>query len=123
MWFRHSAFVILLSVLACSAAWAQLDNASILGTVRDSSGAVIPGATVTIQNIGTSATVKLTTDQSGAFAAPTLPIGLYTLTATAAGFKTFVQEGIRLNVADVLKVPVVLNPGEITEKITVEAEP
>ena len=123
MRFRHTAFVLLIGVLACSAAWAQLDNASILGTVRDSSGAVIPGATVTIQNLGTSATTKVTTDQSGAFAAPTLPIGLYTLTASAPGFKTFVQEGIRLNVADVIKLPVTLNPGEISEKITVEAEP
>src|SRR5215469_4943689 len=105
MWFRHCIFAILLVLAACSCAWAQLDNASILGTVRDSSGAVIPGATVTIQNVGTAATVKLTTDQGGSFAAPTLPIGVYTLTASAAGFKTFIQEGIRLNVADVLKVP------------------
>ena len=118
---RTGLFVLLL--LSCAAiALAQLDTASIVGTVSDASGAVVPGATVSIQNVGTSATVKLTTDSSGAFAAPSLPVGTYKVTATAAGFKTYVQDGVRLSVADVIKVAVQLSPGDVNEQVTVLGE-
>ena len=70
---------------AVATCMAQQDNASIIGTVFDSSGAVIPGAKVLIQNEGTAATVELTTGQSGTFAAPILSIGSYKVTASASG--------------------------------------
>src|SRR5271165_3002582 len=73
MWFKQTSVLSLLGLLACVAGWAQLDNASIVGTVRDTTGAVIPGAAVAIQSLGTSVTVRVTTDQTGSFAAPTLP--------------------------------------------------
>ncbi|MBZ5607573.1 MAG: carboxypeptidase regulatory-like domain-containing protein [Acidobacteriia bacterium] len=121
MYIRTGLFV-LLSLCFAAVGLAQLDTASIVGTVSDASGAVVPGATVSIQNVGTSATVKLTTDSSGAFAAPSLAVGTYKVTATATGFKTYVQDGVRLSVADVIKVAVQLSPGDVNEQITVLGE-
>ena len=122
MLIRRTSLLVLLALCFAAISFAQLDTASIVGTVTDASGAVVPGATVTIQNVGTSAAVKLTTDSSGAFAAPSLAVGTYKVTATAAGFKTFVQDGIRLSVADVTKIPIQLSPGDVSEQITVQGE-
>jgi hypothetical protein len=101
---------------------AQLDTASIVGTVLDSSGAVIPGAKVQVQNMGTAATVDLTTDQNGNFIAPVLPIGKYKVTVSVTGFNTFVQEGILLSVADRIKLTIELKPGAVTQQVTVVGE-
>lgn len=121
---RFRVFWIFISImlLAPALCLAQLDNGSILGTVYDSSGAVIPGAKVVVQNLGTSATVELVTDSNGYFIAPVLPVGTYRVSATSAGFKTFVQENIRLSVADRINLSITLNPGAVTEQVTVTAE-
>src|SRR3972149_10069225 len=103
---------VLLAVLSASAiALAQLDTATILGTVYDSSGGVIPGAKVQIQNVGTSATVDLVTDQSGTFIAPALRVGTYKVTATMTGFKAFVQDGIQISAYDRINLSISLTPG------------
>ena len=114
-----------LLMIAATVLWAsticlaQLDTATILGTVSDSSGAVVPGAKVVVQNTGTSATVELTSDQTGTFIAPALRIGKYKVTASASGFKTFVQDDIQLNVNDRLNLSLSLSPGAVTEEVTV----
>lgn len=87
---RRTGLFVLFTLCFAAVCLAQLDTASIVGTVTDASGAVVPGAAVSIQNLGTSATVRLTTDSSGAFAAPSLAVGTYKVTATAPGFKTYV---------------------------------
>ena len=107
------------SALEC---FAQLDNATILGTVTDPSGGVIPGASVTVLNLGTAAVVSLTTDSNGNFIAPVLPIGMYRVTVSAKGFKTSVRDGITLRVSDRTKLDITLETGDISEKITVTAE-
>jgi hypothetical protein len=109
-------------LLACGMGMAQLDTATILGTVLDSSGAVIPGAKVVVENMGTSATVELTTDPSGNFIAPVLPIGKYKVTVSMTGFNTYVQEGIQLNVSDRIKLNIELKPGAVTQHVTVVGE-
>src|ERR1700740_3732382 len=100
MWFRNFCRLVIIASASCVLAWAQLDTASILGTVVDPSGAVIPGATVVVTNQGTSASVTLTTDGNGNFIAPVLPLGAYSVTASAKGFKTYVRENITLRLAD-----------------------
>jgi hypothetical protein len=107
---------MLLTVSICQA---QLDTATILGTVLDSSGAVIPGAKVVVENMGTSATVELTTDPSGIFIAPVLPVGKYKVTVSMTGFNTYVREGIQLNVADRVQLSAMLKPGALTQEVTV----
>jgi len=101
---RRIVVTLLVMLWASAICLAQFDTATILGTVSDSSGAVVPGAKVVVQNTETSATVELTTDQSGTFIAPALRIGMYKVAASASGFKTFVQDGIRLNVNDRLNL-------------------
>jgi len=111
--------VMLVSVAVCQA---QLDTATILGTVSDATGAVMPGVKVQVQNMGTGIIVEATTDQYGGFVAPVLPVGTYRVTVSANGFDTFVREGIKLNVADRVSVPIVMKPGTITKQITVVGE-
>src|SRR5882724_4002773 len=106
-------------VLVSVTCFAQLDTATILGTVSDTTGAVVTGARVEVQNTGTSATVQLTTDQNGTFVATALPVGSYRVSVTAPGFKTHVQQGLRLNVADRLNLPVSLVPGAVSEEVMV----
>jgi hypothetical protein len=101
---------------------AQRDTATILGTVLDSSGAVIPGAKVVVENMGTSAAQTLVTDQTGGFIVPVLPVGTYRVTASATGFKTYVQENIRLSFADRINLSISLAPGAVTEQVTVVGE-
>jgi hypothetical protein len=119
---RRLVLITLAMLWAAVLCLAQLDTASILGTVFDSSGAVIPGAKVVVQNMGTSATVDLTTDGNGNFIAPVLPIGKYKVTVSMANFNTYVQEGILLSVADRIKLNVELKPGAVTQQITVVGE-
>ena len=122
MYIRRFALIVLSLLWAATLCLAQLDTASILGTVLDSSGGVIPGAKVVVQNMGTSATVELTSDQNGNFIAPVLPIGKYKVTVSVTNFNTFVQEGIQLNVADRVQLFITLKPGVVTQQVTVVGE-
>ena len=76
---------------------------SIIGYVRDSSGAVLPNATLTVIQTSTGYTRTATTDGSGAYSILALPPGNYRLTASMAGFENGVVENINLNVNDALK--------------------
>lgn len=79
---------------------AQTTTGSIVGTVTDSTGAVVAEATITVTNVDTGTTVKTTSDSSGNYVVTPLPVGNYTVTVEARGFKKSVSEGIRLNVQD-----------------------
>jgi len=119
---RVIARYVLGALLAVASCFAQLDNASIQGTVVDPSGAVVPGADVTVQNQGTSITSNLTTDGSGTFIAPVLQVGVYRVTVTATGFKTYSRPNIELRVADRVRLNIELQTGDVTETITVTGE-
>lgn len=117
------AVVLLLGVGIGSAAYAQTATVgNISGTVKDPSGAVIPGATVTIQQQETGLTRTVVSEESGFFSAPTLPIGHYTVSAEAKGFKKTVETGLVLNVGEELNVPLVLELGQLSETVTVTGE-
>src|SRR5437868_299296 len=105
--FRHVLFLIVLVVLAVSIATAQ----SITGTVEDSTGAVVPGAKVEIRNPVSGLVRNTTSDNTGSFSIPNLPLNPYHLTVTATGFASFVQD-----VEVRSSVPVVVNP-----KLKIEA--
>src|SRR5438105_15664640 len=87
----------LIIVLSYSAVWAQV-TAQISGTVRDQSGAVLPGVEVTATNTGTGISRNAVTNETGGYVLPNLPIGPYRLEAALPGFRTFVQTGIVLQV-------------------------
>src|SRR5918996_6496523 len=86
--------VVLALVLPASA---QTDQ-QFSGTVLDGSGAVLPGAEVTVVHLGTGATRTATANSSGTYVITNLPIGAYTVVATASGFKTYQAQNVQLNV-------------------------
>src|SRR5262245_32697351 len=85
--------------LSCAAAWAQAVNtAQINGTVRDQSGAALPGVTITVTQTDTDLTRTAVTDDTGSYVLPNLPVGPYRVEASLQGFRTFAQTGIVLQV-------------------------
>jgi len=112
----------LLLTTALTAA-AQQNTGTILGIVKDSSGAVVPGASIIILNEETSLTRTVTTGESGAFRAPALPVGRYTVRVELAGFRPQAQRGLILEVAQELVVSPTLEVGAVTqEEVVVSAE-
>src|SRR2546428_11782132 len=80
---------LVLSGLLSSLSHAQVPTGTILGTVKDASGAIVPGASVRITNELTNQTRELLTDDNGNYSAPYLPIGTYTVTIELTGFKSY----------------------------------
>lgn len=101
-------------------AYAQLQSGNISGTVTDEQGAVLPGATVTLQGTGPSQTFL--TDDSGQFRFLALPPGTYKLTATLQGFRTLVRDGIVVAVGQNVQLPLTLGVATVQETVTVSGE-
>lgn len=114
-----SMMIFLFTFLVVSSAAAQNTSGEIAGTVRDASGAVLPGVALTIVNRGNGQERKLSTDNAGNYSAPQLPVGDYAIRAELPSFKTQIREGIALRVGDRLRLDVLMDLGEITEQITV----
>src|SRR5262247_1357625 len=85
-------------VLAAGSAHAQGATAAISGTVLDPTGAAIPGASITVKNVGTAFTRTVISDDQGRYLAPELPIGDYDVQGSLTGFQTVVRRGIALTV-------------------------
>ena len=100
---------------------AQVQNGTFTGTVTDPSGAVIPGATVTVTNVGTSLTATVDTDSGGLYRAAEMPVGSYKIEVSASGFKTAVKTGLFLSAGTIQRVDFQLEVGAKTEVVTVEA--
>lgn len=113
-----SGFCVFLFLMA-SLALAQATGGVILGTVSDTTGGIIPGATITVKNLSTGIAYKIVTDELGGYRVPGLPPGDYEVTAELEGFKTEVVTGIKLAVGQQAVINVTLEVGELTEKITV----
>jgi hypothetical protein len=108
--------------LWCLPAAAQGVYGIISGTVSDSSGAVLPGATVTVTNVHTKVTKILTTNDAGVYSATNLIPGVYNVEASLSGFKTTVAEAITLEVNANPKIDVILQVGPTSEAVTVVAD-
>ena len=118
-WFLMMGLGVLIWLLAAGPAQAQDPRATFTGLVTDASGAVIPGAEVTAINDATGVAISTTTNAVGNYVIPFLPIGSYTLTAEAPGFKKYSRSGLRLRVTEVAKVDITLELGEVTETVEV----
>ena len=103
------------------AAHALAQEATIVGTVTDPSGAAVPNAAITVTDIETGQVRNLNTSSDGQYVAPDLHIGRYTVRAQGAGFKVVEQKDIVLNVNDRTRVDFKLQVGSTTEQVTVEA--
>ena len=108
-------------LFAARGVWAQA-NAGVTGTVTDASGAVVPDATVTITNEGTSVSTKAVTTGAGAYAVTGLTPGAYTVTVEKPGFKKSVQSHVNVEVTVNATVPVTLTTGAATETVQVDAQ-
>lgn len=104
-------------------AFGQVNEGTITGTVEDTTGAVIPGAEVTLLNTDIGLKLRTTTNGSGAYTFSPIRIGHYRLTGAARGFATTVQSNITLQVAQVLQVNLQLKPGTSTQTIEVTGAP
>lgn len=102
---------------------AQVDTGNILGTVSDTTGAAIPGATVTLTNVATGAALSQQTGSQGNYEFPSIRIGAYTLKATAPGFSTTSQTGITLAIQQNLVANLTLQPGAVQSTVVVTTQP
>jgi len=115
--------LLALAVLVAGAlTGAQTFRGTILGTVTDSSGAAVPGATIAIKNVDTGLSRTVITTDGGDYSAPELPIGNYSVTAEKSGFKQGVVTGVRVEVSSERRVDFTLQPGEVAEKVEVVGE-
>ena len=119
LWVTCCSRGILILLLTASAAWAQA-TAQMSGTVRDASGAVLPGVTVTVTQVDTSVTRTTVTDEAGAYVLPNLPTGPYKFEAMLQGFRTYSQTGIVLQVGATPAINVTLAVGNVEETVSVE---
>jgi len=95
---------------------------SIGGEIRDSSGAIAAGVTITVVNTGTNATRTVTTNDAGEYFFPSLPPGIYTAKAEKTGFKTVVRNQIELQVQFAARIDFELQIGQVSESIEVQAD-
>lgn len=100
----------------------QGTRGTITGVVKDSSGAVVPGADISIVEKATSVETKAVTTEAGVYRAPYLPPGRYRVSASKSGFKTAVRDNVDVLVTQTVTLDFSLDPGEISEQITVSAE-
>jgi len=110
------AAVLLLSALPLCA---QVDTGAILGTVTDASGANVRGATVTLTNEGTNATLSTTTGSDGGYKFTPVSIGQYTVSTNFQGFTTMTERHVTVNVGSEVVINFALKPGAVTETIEV----
>src|SRR3989441_565678 len=113
-------FAFFMVVVACGDIWAQA-TAQISGIVRDPSRAVLPGVEVTVTQMETRTSRNAVTNERGSYVLPNLPIGPYRLEAALPGCRTFVQSGIVLQVNGSPVINPVLQVGQVTEQIEVQA--
>jgi outer membrane receptor protein involved in Fe transport len=113
---------ILLMMLAAAPGWAQTFRGTILGTVTDSSGAALVGATVTIHNVDTGIDRITQTNTDGSYLVPELQIGTYTVSVSMSGFQKAVTTGVVVDVASEKRIDAVLKPGQVNQQILVAGE-
>ena len=116
--------VILLAIMfmACTTLWAQGDRGTLRGTVHDTSGAVVPNASVLIVSLATNVENKLTTSQSGDFVLPSLPPGNYRVRVECPGFKATVQDNIPVQAGDTASLDLRMEVGATQEVVEVRAD-
>ncbi len=121
---KRIGWVSCLAVLgiALSSAVQAQTTATISGTVKDESGSVLPGVTVTVTEVNTSATRTVVTEHDGRFRAPQLSIGNYEVRAEMQGFQTAIQRGIQLTVGREAVLELALKVGGVEESVIVSAE-
>ena len=116
--FLTGLFMLALLSMPCLA---QFDTADVLGTIRDSSGAAVPGASVTLHNTQNGIDASATTNDGGEYTFVNVKIGTYTVSAAAKGFSKAVASGVSVAVGARQRIDMTLQPGAVNETIEVSA--
>ncbi len=114
--------LVLLFLLLSSLAFGQASSQQISGVVRDPSGLAVGNAKVIVRNTGTGLEREVTVNETGAYAVTGIPIGLYDIETTAAGFKKAVRKGVRVEVNAKVAADIQLEVGQVSESITVQTD-
>jgi hypothetical protein len=114
--------IVVLCFLLVPPVAAQRVTGEIVGTVRDSSQALMTGVQVTVTHQNTKLERTVTTDSTGLYRVPTLPIGIYSIEASQSGFKKASRREIELHVNEVLRADFTLEVGAVTDQVTVQGE-
>jgi hypothetical protein len=114
----HIGFALLLA----TSLFGQSDRGTITGTVTDPANAVIAGANIEAKNNETGAIFHTTSTDTGNYTVAQVPVGMYSLTVSSTGFKTFVRENIGVQVAQTIRLDVKLEVGQTSESVTVSGE-
>jgi hypothetical protein len=118
---RMMSVLLCLLFLPASAAFAQFDTATVVGTVRDTSGAVVPGAKVTLTNAATGISTVKTTGDDGAFEFSAVRPGAYLVTSEKTGFSMALMDNVQVQVGARLRTDLQMAIGQVTEKVEVTA--
>jgi hypothetical protein len=118
---RLSLLSVVLLLVSVAHAFAQFETATVVGTVRDSSGAVVPDAKVTLTNTQTGVTAERQSDANGNYEFFTVRIGTYVVTAEKAGFSVALTENVQVTVGARQRVDLTMAVGQLTEQVQVSA--
>jgi Carboxypeptidase regulatory-like domain len=118
---RHPILLLIFAFSLAAPVLAQNITGTIVGTVRDSSGGVMPGSAVSLTNEETNIQFAVIADETGDFVVPNLAPGIYTVKTEATGFKQSIIKGVRLLANRTLRLDVVLEPGALAQEVQVQA--
>src|SRR5215471_7237214 len=119
---RAGATIVALIALGTCLTFAQTSTATILSSVKDASGALVPGVSITIKHTESGLTRSVVSGERGGYNVPLLPVGAYEITTTMPGFKQAVRTGINLVVGQEAVVDLTLEVGANSEQVTVTEE-
>src|SRR5213594_2527495 len=119
---RFATAIVVLIALSTCLSFAQTSTATILGVVRDASGALIPGVSISVKHTESGLTRTAISSERGGYSVPLLPVGAYEITTTMPGFKQAVRTGINLVVGQEAVVDLTLEVGANAETVTVSEE-
>src|SRR5881296_2515317 len=117
-----TAIVVLIALGTTCLSFAQTSTATILGTVKDTSGALVPGVSITVKHTESGLTRSVVSGERGGYNVPLLPVGAYEITTAMPGFKQQVRSGINLVVGQEAVVDLTLEVGAAAETVTVSEE-
>ena len=118
---KRIVFALIATVLLAAPAFAQFETGTVVGTLKDSTGAVVPGAKVTLTNTATGVTNEKTSDANGSYEFFTVRPGAYVITAEKAGFSIALVDNIQVTVGARQRVDLSMAVGQLTEKVEVSA--
>ncbi|HEY4364088.1 MAG TPA: carboxypeptidase-like regulatory domain-containing protein [Bryobacteraceae bacterium] len=119
---RRGVYAVLVTLLPMAPAYAQMNSGEVAGSVQDQLGKPLPGAAILAQQAATGQKFSTTSNESGTYLFPLLPVGVYSVTATAANFKQAVLPNFEVHVGEKLRYDFTLEVGGSTEVVTVDAD-